>query len=113
MVTVAAAFLLTAGMMYLLVRRLSFSPLIAYLLAINTSTLLAYACDKSIAGAGRDCQRVPERVLHGLALFGGTPAALLGQLVLRHKTRKSVFRAWFWAIVVLQVLAIAAWLHFR
>jgi uncharacterized membrane protein YsdA (DUF1294 family) len=108
---VAAAALVTAGLVYLLVSRLRLSAVIAYVLAINATTLLAYAYDKRIAGGNR--QRVPERVLHALALFGGTPAALLGQLGFRHKTRKSAFRAGFWAIVFLQAAALGAWLWFR
>ena len=78
-ITIASAVLLTAGLMFLLASRLNLPPLIAYLLALNTTTLLAYAYDKGIAGGDR--QRVPERVLHGLAFFGGTPAALVGQRV--------------------------------
>jgi uncharacterized membrane protein YsdA (DUF1294 family) len=112
-VTITAALLITAGLMLLLVRRVGISPLIAYLLAINTTTLLAYGHDKRIAGGDR--QRVPERVLHGLTLVGGTPAALVGRLWFRHKTQKRTFRTWFWAIAVLQTAALAAWLwfHFR
>ena len=99
--------------MFLFVRRVNLSPLIAYLAALNTTTLLAYAYDKGIAGGDR--QRVPERVLHALALFGGTPAALLGRFALRHKTRKTVFRVWFWVIALLQAAALGtwAWHHFR
>jgi uncharacterized membrane protein YsdA (DUF1294 family) len=111
MVAVALAVLLTAGLTLLMVMRLGFATWIAYGIAINATTLLAYTYDKRIAGGDR--QRVPERVLHGLALFGGTPAALAGQLVLRHKTRKSSFLGWFWAIVALQVAGVALWLWLR
>ena len=81
--------------------------------SINATTLLAYAYDKKISGGDR--QRVPERVLHGLALVGGTPAALAGRLWLRHKTQKRAFLTWFWVIAVLQAAALGAWLwlHFR
>ena len=44
------------------------SPLLAWLLAVNVDTLLAYGCDKGIAGGNRT--RVPEAVLLGLALSG-------------------------------------------
>jgi uncharacterized membrane protein YsdA (DUF1294 family) len=112
-VTVALAVILTAGLTVLLVWRLGLSAVVACLLAVNTTTLLAYAYDKGIAGGGR--QRVPERVFHGLALFGGTPAAFVAQAVLRHKTRKASFRTGFWVIAALQVAAVAAWfwLHAR
>jgi uncharacterized membrane protein YsdA (DUF1294 family) len=97
----------------LLVIRLGVGPLIAYLVAVNTTTLLAYTYDKGIAGGDR--QRVPERVLHGLAFAGGTPAALVGQVVLRHKIRKTAFRVWFWVIACGQVILLGAlaWLRAR
>ncbi|HZL35465.1 MAG TPA: DUF1294 domain-containing protein [Tepidisphaeraceae bacterium] len=78
----------------------------AYLAAINLATFLAYGFDKSAAVHGR--LRIPEKLLHFLAALGGSPAALLGQLTLRHKTRKRSFLAWFWAIVLLQAIAVAA-----
>jgi len=53
--------------------------------------------------------RVPEAVLHGLALVGGTPGALAGQAMFRHKTRKPSFRRVFASIVLLQILLIAAY----
>ena len=86
--------------------------LIAYLAGVNLATVLLYAYDKAAAGRGT-WLRVPERVLHGAALAGGTPGALLAQAVLRHKTVKRSFRAWFVAICVVQVLALAAWGYYR
>lgn len=56
---------------------------------------------------------MPARVLHGLALVGGTPAALLGQYVLRHKTLKRPFRSTFMAIIAVQVLLLGAWVWYR
>lgn len=48
-----------------------------------------YGLDKAQAlAAGR---RIPERVLHGLALFGGFPGGLLGRALFHHKTRKPFF----------------------
>ena len=78
----------------------------AYLVAINAVTLIGYGYDKLIAGTGMP--RVPESLLHTLALLGGSPAALLAQRWFRHKTLKSSFRATFWLIVVLQILALLA-----
>ena len=46
--------------------------------------------------------RVPEPILHMPALLGGTPGALPGQLLFRHKTKKLRFRIVFPAIVLLQ-----------
>jgi uncharacterized membrane protein YsdA (DUF1294 family) len=68
---------------------------------INLATMALYGYDKSIAG-GRSL-RVPEAVLHLLAFVGGSPAALLSQVLFRHKTVKASFRRMFWLIVVLQL----------
>lgn len=67
-----------------------------------------YALDKRAAGRGS--ARTPEVVLHVLALLGGSPAALIGQQLLRHKTRKVAFQVAFWLIVAVQVAALVlAW----
>ncbi len=76
------------------------APLI-YLITINTITFLIYAYDKHAARKSK--RRIPERTLHGLALIGGSPAALLAQLLLRHKTVKRSFQLTYWAVVILQV----------
>lgn len=64
-------------------------------------TWVVYARDKRQAGLhGR---RVPESALLGLALLGGSPAAALAMVILRHKTRKAGFLLRFAAVVALQV----------
>jgi len=108
---VLAAAALTASLAWLLAYRLNFGAVVAYAVAVNATTFFVYAYDKSVAVSGTALWRVPEVALHVLALAGGSPAALAGQQVLRHKTRKGGFRAWFWLIVTLQVLALAAWLY--
>jgi uncharacterized membrane protein YsdA (DUF1294 family) len=76
----------------------------ALLAGINATTFLLYTYDKLAAGrAGR--VRVPESVLHLYELLGGTPAALLCQLWLRHKSVKTSYQTVFYGIVILQVLA--------
>ena len=107
-----AALLAGGGVAVALRLRFGVDWLIAYLAGVNASTILLYAYDKAAAIRGT-WVRVPERVLHGAALAGGTPAALLAQGVLRHKTIKPSFRAGFFAIVVLQVLAVVAWAYWR
>ena len=64
---------------------------------------LAYAWDK--AAARSDRRRTPEDTLHGLALIGGWPGALVAQQVLRHKSAKTAFRRLFWLTVLLNVVA--------
>lgn len=81
----------------------------AYLGAIGLATWLVYARDKRHAGLGE--RRVPEAALLGLALAGGSPAALMAMLVLRHKTNKASFLIRFVGVILLQCLALAAWLR--
>jgi uncharacterized membrane protein YsdA (DUF1294 family) len=82
--------------------------LYAYLVGINAVTVLLYAYDKrqAIIGGGR----VPELILHLAALGGGSPGALLAQVVFHHKTRKIKFKMVFIGILLLQVLlAVVCW----
>ena len=85
--------------------------LYAYLLAINVWTFACYAYDK--AAAGRAMLRVPEAVLHGLTLVGGTPGAWAGQRTFRHKTLKRSFRRVFWVIVAVQAAGVVLWAYYR
>jgi len=92
--------------------RLGLAPAYAYLVGVNVMTLLLYGYDKRQAIVGGF--RVPELVLHLGALFGGSPAALLGQRLLRHKTRKLGFQAVFATIVLLQGAGLCGyWLCLR
>lgn len=86
------------------------TPLLAWLVAVNAVTLLVYGYDKGIAGGNRT--RIPEAVLLGLALSGGTLGAFAGMLLFRHKTRKPAFLIPFALIVVLQFALFGAWLTF-
>lgn len=63
----------------------------------------SYWHDKRQAQSGG--WRTPESTLHGLALLGGWPGALLAQQWLHHKSSKPEFRRVFWATVVLNLLA--------
>ena len=105
------AFVLVAGLA-LLLWRAGIPAFYACLLGVNATTLLLYGYDKRQAIVGG--YRVPESLLHGAALLGGSPAALVGQGLFRHKTRKRRFQAVFVAIVLLQVAAIYAyWFVYR
>jgi len=50
---------------------------------------LVYGLDKAQAVANG--RRIPEKVLHFLALAGGFPGGLLGRSFFHHKTRKTAF----------------------
>ena len=82
-------------------------PLWIYLISISLITFLLYAYDKFQARNNR--QRIPEMILHLLALIGGSPGALVGQMIFRHKTKKYRFLIVFVMIVILQIVLIIAW----
>ncbi len=78
-----------------------------YFLAINFTVGLTYLVDKVIAGNNKST-RVPEIVLHMLALLGGSPMALISQKLFRHKVSKKSFIVVYWLIVLVQV-GIVSW----
>jgi len=79
-----------------------FAPalLIAYAV-MSGLAFVVYAMDK--ARAQRGDRRIPEAVLHLLAIFCGWPGALVAQQWLRHKNRKLLFQAIFWIIVLAHI----------
>lgn len=98
------ALLMLAAMLAWLRWGIQFGWLAAWLIAVNVTTFVAYFYDKRAAGQG--WLRVPEQLLHALAIVGGSPAALLAQSYLRHKTVKSSFRAVFWIILTAQAMLV-------
>ena len=111
---VIAGAAVTATAAWLLTQRLHWPALLAYLAGVNVATFGAYLYDKAVArrdpaSAGGRLWRVPESALHVMALAGGTVAAFAGQRLLRHKTLKQPFRAWFWTIAAVQFVALSAW----
>ncbi len=78
--------------------------IIVYGLAISALTYAAYFYDKS--AARQDGRRISEATLLQLAFVGGAPAALAAMHMLRHKTRKPVFRYGVPMMVLLQTIAI-------
>ncbi|WHS57831.1 DUF1294 domain-containing protein [Pseudomonas sp. G2-4] len=86
------------GSILLGVRAVSWVPMTAYGL-VSLVAFLLYWSDKRKARA--DVWRIPENVLHAVALAGGWPGALLAQQLFRHKTRKVSFQVVFWFIVLL------------
>ncbi len=79
----------------------------SWLIGINAATFGAYGLDKALAGTKRT--RIPELVLLGAGLFGGTPAAWAGMQVFKHKRRKGRFMVWYWGTVVVQTVALILW----
>lgn len=91
--------------------KLGWGWLPAYLTAVNGFTFVLYAIDKASARLG--LWRTSERTLHAFAFLGGTPAALLAQLVLRHKTSKRSFQWAFWLLTGLQAALVAGYFWLR
>ena len=108
--TISAVALLTIAILGLVLLATGMSFWRAAFVSLNIVTLLTYGCDKMTSQTGGS--RVPEVLLHGLALFGGTPAAFVAQMVFHHKTRKSKFRTIFWMIVMAQAIVLTVfWLR--
>lgn len=78
--------------------------LIAYA-AINIAAFAAFGIDKD--RAERERQRLPERHLLLLALFGGALGAVVGQQFFRHKTRKQPFRTLLIGCVIVNIVVAA------
>ena len=83
--------------------RLEMSWLVLYYGA-SIITYGIYARDKTAAqNAG---WRVPESTLHLMSLVGGWPGALIAQVLLRHKTRKTSFLIGYWLTVIVNCVAL-------
>jgi len=98
---------LIAGVaVFVLLWWLGLQPILAWVAAWTVPTFAMYGIDKRQAEA--DGWRVPEALLHGLALIGGVVGAWAGRSVFRHKTQKPIFTI---VLVVSSVLwaLIAAW----
>ena len=80
--------------------------ILAYLAIITVVTFLVYGIDKWKAQHKR--WRIPESVLLGLAVFGGSVGAWLGMQVWHHKTQHKKFKYGVPAIFAVQV-ALAVW----
>ncbi len=60
-----------------------------WLAAASVITFILYGYDKAQSKTGGG--RVPEALLHWLALIGGFPGGWAGRWVFRHKTKKVSF----------------------
>jgi uncharacterized membrane protein YsdA (DUF1294 family) len=83
------AVVIAAGLLVALVALLDLPLYPAWVAALSVVAFLAYGFDKrrAVSGGGR----VPELVLHGLALAGGFPGGWLGRAWFHHKTRHTSF----------------------
>lgn len=102
-----AGIAMVAGIFFLLCRRYSWDPLEAWLITVNAIALLFFGYDKLLAWGGR--LRIPEQVLLGLALVGGSPGILAGMLLFWHKIRKNDFQRILAAVMILQCFVFGIW----
>ena len=77
--------------------------LIYYLLLINAAAFILMLADK--LKARKNLWRIPEAVLMGSALLGGSVGALLGMYACRHKTKHLKFTLGIPVILALQLVA--------
>jgi uncharacterized membrane protein YsdA (DUF1294 family) len=84
------------------------SPVVLFLVGAyaigSVITFVAFGFDKW--RAARKGRRVPELTLHLLTFAFGSPGALLGMIVFRHKTRKPAFIAVTALLVAVQVVLV-------
>jgi len=84
---VAALLVIVVAVVVVLVTR--WDPFLVWVIAAGLVTFGMYGYDKTQSKLGG--WRVPEVVLHGLALAGGFWGGWLGRWIFHHKTQKPVF----------------------
>ena len=91
--------------------------LAVWVLLMSIVTFFVFGWDKFKAKykeKHESARRVPEKTLFLLAILGGSPGALLGMKVWRHKTLHKSFRYGIPAILILQILIpLGLWVYFR
>ena len=72
-----------------------------YLILINAAAWLLMLIDKR--NAQKHLFRVPEKVLLGIGILGGSLGGICGMVMFRHKTRKPVFSIGLPVMLLLQM----------
>lgn len=73
-----------------------------YLVLISMVAFVMMGIDKHRARRHR--WRIPERTLFLTAVLGGSPGAILGMLLFRHKTRHKLFSIGLPAVLIVQLV---------
>ena len=89
---------------------LTLQIVLIYLVVINVVTFFVYGIDKY--KAVRSKWRIPENMLIGLAVIGGSVGAWLGMKFWHHKTLHAKFRFGIPLILIAQI-ALVYWLMNR
>lgn len=76
---------------------------VIYLVMINIAAFCMYGIDKS--AAIKQKQRIPNKVLLGVAVIGGSAGALAGMYMFRHKTKKWYYTMTVPVILIIQIAA--------
>lgn len=98
--------LIAGAAAFILLWLLGLSPLLAWMVGWSVPAFAMYGIDKRQAQHGG--WRVPEAVLHGLALIGGVIGAWAGRYAFRHKTQHLVFTVVLISASIIWAL-VAAW----
>lgn len=77
--------------------------IVAYIVIVNIVAFCMYGIDKS--AAIKQKQRIPNRVLLLIAVFGGSLGALAGMYTFRHKTKKWYYTVTVPALLLIQIAA--------
>lgn len=77
---------------------------IIYLIIINVITFFVFGIDKYKAVKNK--WRIPEAVLFGLSLLGGSVGGILAMYIFRHKTRKLSFKIGMPLILIAQIVLV-------
>ena len=80
------------------------------LLGVNLMTFLLFGLDKLLAIRRR--RRIPEATLLTLSFLAGSPGAMLGMALFRHKTDARAHPAFVWGVPLMYVfeLTVAVYL---
>ena len=79
--------------------------LFIYLFVVNVAAFILYGVDKHRAKKG--AWRIPEKVLLGIAVIGGSAGALAGMSYFHHKTRHRRFKYGLPIILLVHLLLAA------
>lgn len=83
--------------------------MLVYLILINALGFILMLVDKQ--KARKNLWRIPEKVLFGAALLGGSLGVLLGMYIVRHKTKHVLFFAGIPVILFIQFVVYAFFFH--
>ena len=87
------------------------SLLIIYFCLISVVTLSFTVYDK--VAAKIDTWRIPENYLLGLAFLGGAPVEYFVMRIIRHKTKHKKFMLTLPFMIIIQLVAVIAYLYIR